>query len=105
MKQVEYTQVLEDESGEDRIRISFTQHRGKILKFVVQYYSRIGSKWRTITRIDTCHGVPHQHMYYMNGREYWMKLGSADYNKSFTELSDYVVKNFKKIKANFFYSR
>jgi hypothetical protein len=101
MKQIEYTQLLTDE---DKLRIEFTQDRGKILKFVVQYYSLINSRWRTIMRIDNCHGFPHRHVYHLRKMEFKVVL-SKDANTAFTEGKEYILKNFQKIAQNFLFSK
>ena len=103
MKTVEY--VLELSDGE-KMRVFFVKKHGKIQKFIVQYYARIGPKWRTVMRIDTCHGIPHQHIYHLRKREYWVLLNSArDFSFLFTWAITYIKDDFQKIKENFLYSK
>jgi len=99
MQTKEYTQSLTDK---DRLCITFTKHRGKILKFVVQYYSLTGSRWRTIMRIDNCHGFPHRHVYHLRKKEYRTIL-DTDNNSAFTESKGYIIRNFSKIKENYIF--
>ncbi len=101
MKRTEYTQLLTDK---DKLRIEFTQHHGTISKFVVQYYSLIGSRWRTIMRIDNCHGFSHKHACYLHRKEFTVVL-SREPNIAFTELKEYILKNLQKIKQNFLFAR
>lgn len=101
MKHTEYTQLL---TNEDNLRIEFTQNRGKVLKFVVQYYGLINSRWRTIMRIDSCHGFAHRHVYHLRKKEFKVVL-TKDNNTAFTEGKEYILKNFQKIKQNFLFSK
>ena len=101
MQTREYTQLLTDK---DKLRIAFTKNKGKILKFVVQYYILTGSRWRTILRIDNCHGFSHRHIYHLREREYKVML-NKDINLAFTESKEYILKNFEKIKENFIFSK
>ncbi len=101
MKKVDYIQALTEE---DKVRISFTQDRGKILKFTVQYFALIKDRWRTIMRIDNCHGYPHQHVRHLHAEEFRVPL-DKDTNLAFTEAQKYIANEFKKIKENFIFSR
>lgn len=97
----DYTQLLTDK---DKVHVVFTKHRNKILKFVVQYYSLTGSRWRTIMRIDNCHGFPHRHVYHSYRKEYKTSL-TQDNNSAFTESKGYIIKNYRKIKENYIFSK
>lgn len=101
MKQVEYTQFLTDK---DKLRISFVQDRGKVRKFIVQYYGLTRLRWRTIMRIDNCHGYPHQHVYHLRAKEFLLPL-EKDNNSAFTEAQGYIVKEFRKIRENFIFAK
>ncbi|KKS14687.1 MAG: hypothetical protein UU71_C0021G0010 [Parcubacteria group bacterium GW2011_GWB1_41_6] len=101
MKKVDYIQLLTDK---DRVKIEFAQYRGKILKFVVQYYSLINSRWRTIIRIDNHHGFPHMHIYHLHKKEFRIQLDNNDNNNAFTKSKEHIIRNFKKIKENFIFN-
>lgn len=101
MKKVDYIQPLTEE---DRVKISFTQDKGRILKFVVQYLALINSRWRTIMRIDNCHGYPHQHVYHLHSKEFVVTL-EKDNNLAFTEAQKHIITEFSKIKENFTFSK
>ena len=101
MKKADYTQFLTEK---DKVRISFTQDKGKILRFIVQYFALIKSRWRTIIRVDNCHSYPHQHVYHLHAREFLITL-EKDTNLAFTEAQRYIIKEFRKIKENFIFSR
>jgi hypothetical protein len=89
--------------GRDKIKIEFSKNRGKIQSFTVQYYALIHGHWRSIMRVDTCHGYAHKHTFHIDGRQYITKLSDdkEDLNKIFTESSKFIVWNIKKIKENF----
>lgn len=97
MKEINYTQLL---TNEDKVRIYFKKHRGKITKFVVQYFSLINKRWRSIMGIDNCHGYPHKHTYHLQKKEYVVLLAKNN-NIAFTEAKHFVLKDFKKVKENF----
>jgi hypothetical protein len=100
MKKAEYTLSLTDV---DKLRIEFIQHRGKILKFVVQYHALIETRWRVVIRMDNCHGLPHQHVYHLHKKQYKLPLG-VDNNTAFTQAKTSVMRDFKKLKENFLFS-
>ena len=96
---VVYTIAL---SGEDKLKVEFKKNRGRISVCMVQYYGLIGGRWRTIMGIDTCHGSPHKHTYYLRRRQLNIALGTKeDNNRVLTESLRFVKKNFQKIKENF----
>ena len=101
MKEVDYTLPITDG---DKVRIYFAKKRGKIVKFIIQYLSLTGGRWRSIIRIDTCHDYPHIHTYHLQKKENVVRL-SGDNNRLFTEYKEYVIKNFRKIKDNFTFSK
>ncbi len=101
MKKIDYTQFL---TNEDKIRIEFIQNRGKVLKFVVQYYGLINSRWRTIMRIGNHHSYPHKHVYHLRRKEFKIVIDTDD-NMAFTEAKIHIIRDFKKIKENFLFSK
>jgi len=101
MKEVDYIQLFTDE---DKVRIYFKKRRGKIVRFIVQYFSLTGGRWRSIIRIDTCHDYPHIHTYHLQRKENVIRL-KGDNNRLFTEYKEYIIKNFRKIKDNFTFSK
>lgn len=100
MENKHYVQALDDK---DKVKIIFAQNHGKIIKFVVQYYALVGRRWRTVMRIDNCHGFAHQHVYHLRGKGYKLSL-NKDTNIAFTEAQGYIKKNFVKIKENFLFN-
>lgn len=101
VKRIEYIRLL---TFEDKVRIHFSKNRGKISKFIVQYYTKVEKRWRTVMRIDNCHGYPHKHTYHLRKSEFVLLL-SQDNNVAFTEAQNFIKNNFKKIKENFLFSQ
>lgn len=97
MKEADYPLQL---SSEDKIRIHFKQNKGKVSHFIVQYYALINGRWRTIMRIDTCHGFAHKHVYYADGKQRVIRI-PGELNLVFTESIKYIKKDFLKIKENY----
>jgi hypothetical protein len=60
----------------------------------------INNRWRSVMRIDTCHGYAHKHTFHRKNREYVIRL-EGDLNEVFTESKESIIKNFRKIKENF----
>lgn len=100
-KIVDYTRILTDE---DKVRFYFVKKRGKIVKFIIQYFGLFNGKWRSILRIDNCHGFSHQHTYHLLKKELVVQLGKSS-NEIFTEVSRLILKDFKKIKENFIFTK
>mgnify|MGYP000497098539 CR=1 FL=1 len=100
MKETDYSYPITEE---DKIRIVFRKRRGKIEYFIVQYSALINSRWRSIMRFDTCHGYAHKHTFRLKGKEYIINLTNRgdDLNSIFTEYSNYIRKDFQKVKENF----
>ncbi len=103
-KEVDHTRYLTDE---DRVRLYFNKKRGKFVKFIVQYVSKINGKWRSIFRVDTCHGYAHIHTYHLAKREIVVRLSSDpnDNNELFTKYKEYVIIKFQEIKENYLFSK
>ncbi|MDO8659387.1 MAG: hypothetical protein Q7K54_02185 [Candidatus Parcubacteria bacterium] len=97
MKSKNYTQFL---TKEDKLDINFTQNRGRINCFSVNYSSLISGRWRHILRVDNCHGQPHRHTYHLHRKEFRIVLGNNT-NVVFTWAKKYVIKDYRKIKENY----
>jgi len=100
MKVGDYFHVLTEE---DKIRIVFRENRGKVEHFVVQYLSLINGRWRSIMRLDTCHGYAHKHTFHLHSKEHIINLTKRGevLNQVFKQSTDYTIDNFLKIKHNF----
>ncbi len=56
-KEVEYVVRL---GLMDRYRSRHIRQRGQIVRFIVQYETRIGKNWLPVVRYDTAHGMAQQ---------------------------------------------
>ncbi len=97
MKKAQYTQFLSDQ---DKLDIFFIQNRGKVSYFSVNYSALINSRWRTIMRMDNCHGLSHRHTYHLQRKQFRIIL-NTDNNTAFTESKSYIIKNFVRIRENY----
>jgi hypothetical protein len=97
-KNIEYTNALTDE---DRVKVRQHQDGKNILEFSVQYEALIDGRWRKITRYDSCHGIPHRHVFHIDGKEYRHTVVANDNNEAFTEALMVTKKNFLKFKENY----
>ena len=97
MQRIEYTVAL---TKEDKKKVVFDKERGEILHFVVQYYSLIDSRWRSVMRFDTCHGYAHRHTFHRDGREYVVEL-PGEYDIILTESIEFITQHYEEIKRNY----
>lgn len=103
-KEVNYIYQL---SESDKIRTYFKKNRGKFMKFVIQYWTLVNGKWKSVMRVDTCYGYAHIHTFHLEKREVVVRLSSGleDSNSLFTKYKEYIIKNSNKIKENFLFSK
>src|SRR3989344_2161445 len=103
MRETEYTKLL---SEQDKLRVYFQKERGVIIKFILNYSSKVERRWKTILRIDTCHGYPHKHTYHARKREIVVVLGEqSDKNAIFTQAQKEVTRHFQDIKENYLFAK
>ena len=80
---IEFLYPLSEEL-EDRLRVTASKRKGKILKFVVQYEALVGDKWRPIVRYDTSHSFAHKDIVHPDGTKEKQPLFLPDLNMAFT---------------------
>ena len=51
----------------DRLGVQFSLEGGRVLRFVVQYETRLADKYVPVVRYDTAHGTPHRDLLDING--------------------------------------
>ena len=54
---------------DNRKRHVHEHDRGRIIRFMVQYETRIGDKWYEVIRYDGAHGFAHKDIYDKRGRK------------------------------------
>jgi hypothetical protein len=69
---------------EDRLRVTASKQRGKVIKFVVQYEAFINNDWWPIVRYDTSHGFAHKDLIHYKGRVDKQPLYFPNFNVALT---------------------
>lgn len=72
------------EELEDRLRVSASLMKGKIVRFVVQYEASIAGEWRPIVRYDNAHGFAHKDIIHYKGDEEKQPLSFQDLKMALT---------------------
>jgi hypothetical protein len=86
---------------EDRIIVTWRITRGIITAFTVQYDSYINAAWVEISRIDTCHGQTHRHLFSPSGKDHNTPFFCNNLNEGFTEAKRFITENFAHLKDNY----
>ena len=68
----------------DRLRVSASKEKGRIIKFLAQYEAFIREEWRSVVRYDTVHGFAHKDIIHPDGNIEKQPLIFADFNTAFT---------------------
>jgi hypothetical protein len=82
-KEIEFVYLLSAEL-EDRLRVYASSHKGKVVRFVVQFETLIRNEWRPIVRYDTSHGFAHKDIIHYNGEQDKQPLHFENFNMAFT---------------------
>lgn len=81
---------------EDRYRHSHIRFKGEILKFGVQYETRLEGKWLPVVRYDTEHGFAHRDLFDKKANKKKTPMFTEDYNEALT-FAEYDIKSNWKI--------
>ena len=76
----------------DRYRHSHIRFKTDILRFVVQYETRVEGKWRPVVRYDTEHGYAHRDLMDIQGRSLKTPMFTKDYSEALT-FAEYDIKS------------
>ncbi len=79
MKNVEFVVML---TFRDRYRHQHTRLRGKIIKFKVQYETKVGETWFPVVRFDTSHGFAHRDLLDAKGGKRKTPIFAKDFNEA-----------------------
>lgn len=82
-KELKFTYLLSPDQR-DRLRVTASKEKDKIIRFVVQYETYIKGKWRNIVRYDTAHGFTHKDIMHPDGLVDKQPLPFTDFNMAFT---------------------
>ncbi|MFZ5996241.1 MAG: DUF7718 family protein [Nitrospirota bacterium] len=98
IKEAKFTVML---TPADRYRHRHIRFRGNVLRFVVQYETRLEGKWLPVVRYDTEHGFAHRDLFDSKGNKSKTPMFTEDYNKALT-FAEYDIKpNWKIYKKAF----
>jgi hypothetical protein len=95
---VQFTLLL---TLEDRRRRRHIAEKGQILKFAVQYETKVKGRWYPVVRYDTAHGYAHKHIFYPNGQQRKSRMQIANYNLALKVAEDDVRRHWPRYKANY----
>jgi hypothetical protein len=98
MKTVEFTIML---TVHDRYRHQHTRHRGKILKFKVQYETKVGHRWFPVVRFDTSHGFAHRDLIDSKGKKRKTPIFAKNLNEALTFAEADIKSNWTMYKDHF----
>lgn len=101
IKKTKFKKYLTDQ---DFLMVEFFLKHGKIVEFCLQYDALLDTKYRTIMRIDNCHGsLPHKHVYHQIKKQ-TKQFVDSDPHIAFNAGQKFILVNFKKIKENFIFA-
>jgi len=98
MKTVDFLVML---TFTDRYRHQHTRLRGKIIKFKVQYETKIGSNWFPVVRFDTSHGFAHRDLLDVKGRKKKTPIFAKNLNEALIFAEADIKSNWQMYKAQF----
>lgn len=75
--------------------------KGRILKFTVQYETKIGEKWHPVVRHDTAHGFVHKDLMHPGKRQEKIFIKVKDFNCGLTRAEEDLKENWTIYKDSF----
>ena len=98
MKNVAFVVML---TAEDRYRHQHQRFRGKILKFSIQYETKIGQTWLPVVRFDTSHGFAHRDLLDATGGKKKTPIFARDLNEALIFAEADIKSNWEMYKNDF----
>ena len=88
-------------SHDDRYRHQHVRLKGKVIRFSVQYETKVGHRWFPVVRFDTSHGFAHRDLIDGRGEKRKTPVFARDVNEAliFAELD--IKSNWKMYKDRF----
>jgi hypothetical protein len=88
------------------LELCLRKRRGKLERFSLVFRYKINGRWRTIKRCDNTlmhGGIPHCHIFKMNGRESKVIVGDKKDNmgKIAAAILEDIKKNYPKVVENY----
>lgn len=88
-------------SPTDRHRHWHRVEKGRILKFTVQYETKIGEEWYPVVRYDTAHGFVHRDVMHPGKRQEKVFIKEEDFNAGLTRAEGDIKENWMAYKDRF----
>jgi len=88
-------------SPNDRRRHKHISQKGKIIKFVVQYETKIEGKWYPVVRYDTAHNFAHKDILHPYKESEKIMILFKNYNEALTYADNDIKTNWKNYKEQF----
>lgn len=85
----------------DRIVVVWRVNKGIVTSFAVQYDTRMDKVWVEVSRVDTCHGSAHRHLFNPSGKETRIAFHCNNYSQGFTEAKKFITENFECLRDNY----
>ncbi len=85
----------------DRKRHEHTSDKGRIIKFVVQYETKVQDRWVPVIRYDTAHGFAHKDILNPDGTCEKILLGNISYNELLTLVDKDINENWQRYKNRY----
>jgi len=98
MKEVGFIVML---TACDRYRHQHTRIKGRVIKFTVQYETKIDQKWFPVVRFDTAHGFAHRDLLDVRGVKKKTPVFAKDFNEALIFAEADIKSNWKMYKERF----
>ena len=85
----------------DRYRHNHVRIKGAVVRFVVQYETRIGGEWLPVVRYDTRHGFAHRDVLDKRGNQQKTPIFVDGFNEALTFAEYDIRSNWKSYKQKF----
>lgn len=81
---------------DNRVRNTFDMDCGEIVRFVVQFETRVEGKWYPVVRYDTAHGFAHRDRLSPKGEKTKTILPQMSYNEALTFAQNDIQINWNR---------
>jgi len=85
----------------DRYRHRHLRVNGDVVRFVVQYETRVAEKWLPVVRYDTRHGFAHRDTFDDTGNKQKTPIFASDYNEALTFAEYDIRSNWRIYRKDF----
>jgi len=97
-KEVNFMVML---SPDDRYRHQHVRVKGKVIRFSVQYETKVGYRWLPVVRFDTSHGFAHRDLIDGQGEKIKTPIFARDFNETLLFAESDIKSNWKMYKDRF----